>query len=326
MSDWRGGALSERTHAAVAPALRLLVCPVCHEDLFWSDESAQCTSCGRSYEIADGIPILSSELQTSQGTDPASPKTSQVEFFDHHLEPEFEISRPRGTPRLHEWLLREKFRRSLVALEPVAAYGTALSVCGGSGLDSDLLAQRGLQVICSDLSFGAVHRARERARRYGLRITPVVADAEQLPFRDRSIPLVYVHDGLHHLENPLQGLDEMARVAQQAVSITEPAKALLTAFAVRLGIALETEEAGNVVGRLDVEELTRCLEAHGFEIGDAQRYAMFYRHEPGPITRCLSAPVALQLARAGLGALNIVVGDHGNKLTVKAERVGGAGV
>jgi len=309
----------------MAAALRLLVCPVCRKKLDWSNESVQCTSCGRSYEIADGIPILFGDRETSESEASASPKSSQAEFFDRHLDTEFEISRPRGTPQLYEWLLREKFRRSLIGLEPVGAYGTALTVCGGSGLDADLLAQSGFQVICSDLSLGAARRAQERAGRYGLRITPVVADVEQLPFPDRSIPLVYVHDGLHHLERPFRGLAEMARVAQRALSITEPARAVITTLAVKFGIALEREEAGNVVGRLDLEEVARHLRAWGFEIVDAHRYAMFYRHEPGPIIRWLSVPVALPLAKRALGTINVVAGGYGNKLTVKAVRVGEAG-
>jgi ubiquinone/menaquinone biosynthesis C-methylase UbiE len=44
-----------------------------------------------------------------------------------------------------------------------------------------------------------------------------VADAERLPFPDRSIDVVYVHDGLHHLARPEAGLAEMTRVARLAV-------------------------------------------------------------------------------------------------------------
>jgi uncharacterized protein YbaR (Trm112 family) len=323
MSDGTAWPVSTRTQRKEAPVFRLLVCPVCRDGLDWSNESVRCASCGRSYEIAEGIPILV-DRETSECEASAASKSSQVEFFDRHLDPGFEISRPRGTPHLYEWLLREKFRRSLAGLDPDWAYGMALTVCGGSGLDADLLAQCGPQVICSDLSLGASRRAQERARRYGLRITPVVADVEQLPFRDRSVPLVYVHDGLHHLERPFRGLAEMARVAERALSITEPAQAVITGLAVKLGIAFEREEAGNVVGRLDLEEVTRHLKAWGFEIVDASRYAMFYRHEPGPIIRWLSGPVALPFAKAALRTMNVVAGGYGNKLTVKAVRVGGA--
>ncbi|MCA1571279.1 MAG: class I SAM-dependent methyltransferase [Chloroflexi bacterium] len=31
----------------------------------------------------------------------------------------------------------------------------------------------------------------------------VVADVEHLPYADRSLDMVYVHDGLHHLSDPM---------------------------------------------------------------------------------------------------------------------------
>ena len=117
-----------------------------------------------------------------------------------------------------------------------------------------------LAVVSADISLGASRRARERARRHGLDLTPVVADAENLPFADRSFDLVYVHDGLHHLEHPEAGVAEMARVARHAVSITEPARAARhhgPPFAA--GLALEREEAGNRVARLDPDELAAAL-------------------------------------------------------------------
>ena len=52
----------------------------------------------------------------------------------------------------------------------------------------------------------------------------------------------------------------------------------------------------------------------------ADRYAMYYRHEPGRAVRALSSPGALALARAGFRAANLVGAPLGNKLTVQAVR------
>lgn len=117
-------------------------------------------------------------------------------------------------------------------------------------MDAEFLARSGATVISSDISLGAAKRSAERAKRYGLRILPLVADVEHLPFLDRSVDLVYVHDGLHHLEKPLAGIAEMSRVASRAVSVTEPAQAAATRLAVRFGLALEREDAGNRVARV----------------------------------------------------------------------------
>src|SRR5439155_661416 len=87
----------------------------------------------------------------------------------------------------------------------------------------------------------------------------------------RTVPLVYVHAGLHHLEEPGAGLAEMARVAARAVSVTEPARAAVTALAVRLGLALAREEAGNRVARLLPAEVAAELRARGFRVVHADR-------------------------------------------------------
>ena len=149
---------------------------------------------------------------------------------------------------------------------------------------------------------------------------PIVADVERLPFADRAVDLVYVHDGLHHLERPLSGLTEMARVARRAVSITEPADAALTRVAVKLGLSLEREEAGNRVARLTLDEIEGALRSAGFRTLRGERYGMYYQHEPGSVFKQLSRPPVLPLVKGAYWAANAVAGGLGNKLTVQALR------
>ena len=297
----------------------LLVCPVCRHALAQTAGGArlECTSCRRDYPFHLEIPIL----LPSEGA--STHKARQVEFFDQDPADDFGVTRPRGAPELYGWLLREKFRRSVIGLEHLLPGATALTICGGSGVDAEFLARAGARVILSDISLGVVLQARERARRYGLDIALVVADAEALPFRDASIDVVYVHDGLHHLERPAVGLAEMARVARRAVSVSEPADAAATAAAVRLGLADDEEEAGNRVRRLTLDEISRELSSRGFRSIRPHRYAMYYRHWPGRTMRVLSSPPLLPLARASLNMLNRVAGRFGNKLTVQAIRASG---
>jgi SAM-dependent methyltransferase len=252
-------------------------------------------------------------------------KLGQAEYFDS-VDAEFEISRPHGTPALYRWLLGEKFRRSVSSLRPLAGGSTALTVCGGSGMDAEFLARTGARVVVADLSLEAVRRALERARRQGLSLGGVVADVERLPFADRSFDLVYVHDGLHHLEDPLVGLAEMSRVARRAVSVNEPADARVTALAVRVGFAYEVEDAGNPVARVDPSAIVSSLESSGFRIVACRRYGMYYRHEPGSVFRLLSRQPLLAAAQLAVGAFNRVAGGVGNKLTVQAVREPTAGV
>ena len=290
----------------------LLVCPACHGGLDWGEREIRCTVCGATYELADGIPVL----RGGRDGDDAH-KEQQASFFDA-ADPEFEITRPHGTPWLYRWLLGEKFRRSVDALtEPPT---TAVTICGGSGMDAEFLASTGAAVISTDISLGAAGRARERAVRYGLAIMPVVADAEALPLADASVDLAYVHDGLHHLEAPLAGLEELSRVARHAVSVNEPARAAATQLAVHVRLSVETEDAGNRVERVEPAAIVAALERNGFSVVRCARYAMVYRHEPGRAARLLSRRPLRPFVRLAIDGFNAVLGGVGNKLTVQAVR------
>ena len=307
-------ACAERTVQAEA-LLQLLVCPACRSNLEWREDGARCTGCGASYEIADGIRVL--RPAESEGANPQ--KEFQASFFDE-ADPDFEVSRPHGAPWLYQWLLAEKFRRSIAAL-PVSPQGmTAVTICGGSGMDAEFLARMGASVISTDISLGAAQRTRERAERYGFAVLPVVADAEALPLRDRSVDLLYVHDGLHHLDSPQAGIREMLRTSRLAISINEPARARATMLAARVGLSEHYEEAGNFIARIDPEWLAAEVSAAGFEVVRNERYAMVYRHEPGRAARFLSLPGLRKVTAGALRSFNAVAGGIGNKLTLQAVR------
>jgi SAM-dependent methyltransferase len=272
-------------------------------------------NCGAIFEIVDGIAIL----RPPDGDGPNAQKDFQASFFDE-ADPEFEVTRPHGTPWLYQHLLAEKFRRSLDALPLPGKGATAVTICGGSGMDAEFLAGNGVSVISTDISLGAAQRTRERATRFGFDVLPVVADAEALPLRDRSVDLLYVHDGLHHLDSPQAGIREMLRTSRFAISINEPAQAKATMLAARVGLSEHYEEAGNFIARLDAELLAREVSAAGFAIVKNERYAMVYRHEPGRASRVLSQPGLRRATVAALQAFNAIAGGMGNKLTLQAVR------
>jgi glycosyltransferase involved in cell wall biosynthesis/SAM-dependent methyltransferase/uncharacterized protein YbaR (Trm112 family) len=322
--------------SAAAPSLAEvgLACPVCRGVLTEGAASLDCPVCDRRYPIDDGIPLLVPDLATTthdeiehhggSGHDHGDThKNAQADHFDRAVAEQFEISRPHGTPRLYRFLLGEKFRRATSPIGRDLVGATALTVCGGSGMDAEFLARAGARVVSSDISFGAAVRARERARRSGLPITSIVADVEHLPFADDAFDLVFVHDGLHHLERPEAGVAEMARVARRWVSLTEPAAAAATRVAIKAGVALEREEAGNVVARLTPSEVVDVLRGNGFRSLAAQRYAMYYRHDPGSVFRLLSRSWIFPVVRAGWRAGNAAIGRVGNKMVVVAEHEDG---
>lgn len=308
----------------------ILICPACRGALEVDRDSIMCMSCSRTYPITDGIPILLPDPAYS-GRDEVGRhghdhgridvhKAGQANHSDRAVAEEFEITRPHGTSSFYRFLLLEKFRRATNPLGHDLVGSSALAVCGGSGMDAEFLVRAGASVVSSDISLGAARRTRERALRYGLEITPVVADVEHLPFADAAFDLVYVHDGLHHLEQPDLALQEMARVAGRWVAVTEPTRALATSAAVHVGMALEREEAGNLVVRLTPGEIVRTLSDAGYRSLVVQRYAMYYRHEPGSIFRALSRRRVFPLARVAWRVGNFIVGRFGNKMVVVAER------
>jgi glycosyltransferase involved in cell wall biosynthesis/SAM-dependent methyltransferase/uncharacterized protein YbaR (Trm112 family) len=322
------------TRATPGPSLieMTLLCPVCRNELQARALSLDCQGCGRTYPIEDGIPLVVPDLAMTShdelehhaghlgnGAESDAHKSAQAEHFDMAVAEQFEITRPHRTPRLYRFLLGEKFQRAIAPLGQQLVGATALTVCGGSGMDAEFLARAGARVVSSDISLGAARRARERARKYGVAITSIVADVEHLPFADNAFDLVFVHDGLHHLERPDVGIAEMARVARRWVSVTEPASSAATNVAIKAGLALEREEAGNLVARLTPGTTVAALGARGFRPVAAQRYAMYYRHDPGSIFRMLSRRLIFPIVRIGWRVGNTAIGRFGNKMVVVAE-------
>jgi len=188
-------------------------------------------------------------------------------------------------------------------------------------MDAEYAARCGAHVVALDISSGCLSRARERARRYSVDYTLVRGDAENLPFRDRAFDYAFVHDGLHHLQEPERAIKEMARVAQQGILITEPADANLTKLLIRLRVMKPYEDAGNLVIRFDARRLEPLCRALGFDRTLSSRYLMKYDHPPGSWWRRLDAAPLFDLARAAFWVLGVkLFGRWGNKIAFVAER------
>jgi SAM-dependent methyltransferase len=246
--------------------------------------------------------------------------SQQRHFYDEECDPEFEITRPHGCGRLYDFLIEHKFRTGLAVLGLDLAGLSVLEVCGGSGMMAEKFARAGAKVTGTDFSSAAITRARERARRYHFNATFLVADAEHLAFANHSFDIVAVHDGLHHLDNPDRAIREMARVARRGVLILDPAQAALTRLAVRLGIAVEVEDAGNSVKRLDPEAVAVILRKEGLDWIVLRRTLMYYPHEPYRWFAWFDNPLLFFLFRAAFTGTNLALGRWGNKLSLGATR------
>ncbi len=247
-------------------------------------------------------------------------KADQLFFYSHIKDPEEEINRPRGYPPLVQFLLDFKIDQSLKTMRRPLQDLSVLIVCGGSGMDAEKLEERGLRVTVTDLSPEATARAGTRARRYGLKYHTQVADAEHLPFLDRSFDLTFVHDGLHHLADPFAAIREMARIARQGVVIAEPHDQVLTRLAVRLGISEDREDAGNYVYRLTGPALAAALKDLGFPNSAWSSHLIYYQPWTFPFYRMLSQGPLLRVAKAAFYLVNCFFGRWGNSLKFVAWR------
>lgn len=259
-------------------------------------------------------------LATTEASYHLPTQASQRHYYDEACDPEFEIIRPHGCGRVYHFMISHKVQTGLDLLRFDVAGKTVLEVCCGSGMMAEDLAGRGARVTGLDFSSAAIARARERARRYGFAAQFLTAAAEHLPFADRSFDVVAVHDGLHHLDNPYRAIREMARVAREGLVILEPAQAVLTRLAVRLGVAEDVEEAGNAVRRLMPSQVVSCLQQVGFAQISRRRTLMYYPHSPFPWFRWFDRPLLFALFCLGFWLVNLAVGRWGNKLAVGATR------
>ncbi len=244
----------------------------------------------------------------------------QLVFYEEQCDPDFEIARPHGCGRLYDFLIEHKFRTGIRTLGFGLAGFSVLEVCCGSGMFTEKLAGAGASVTAIDFSAAALARARERARRYGFAARFLLADAENLPFTDGSFDIVAVHDGLHHLGQPERAISEMARLALQGVLILEPADATLTRLAVRLGMAVDFEEAGNEVKRLVAARVAGILLASGYHEVRWKRTLMYYPHRPSGSFRWFDHSLLFGGFTVAFAIVNFAVGRWGNKLALAAVR------
>lgn len=118
---------------------------------------------------------------------------------------------------LQSFWLHRAWKRRLVRMASVQSGERALDVCCGTGDIAFALARAGADVTAVDFSEAMLGVANERARAHpkseigDLKFER--ADAQALPFADKSFNIVTVSYGLRNLSNWEQGLREMHRVA-----------------------------------------------------------------------------------------------------------------
>jgi len=117
----------------------------------------------------------------------------------------------------------------------------------GEGVLACLAAAKGARVVGAEISGGNIEGARELAVEMGVEVEWVQADAENLPFADRSFEMVISSHVLEHLPDMDKGLSEIRRITDSAAVIAMPT-CLSPAGWILLG--------GDVYWRLGIKSLT----------------------------------------------------------------------
>lgn len=105
---------------------------------------------------------------------------------------------------------------------PAPPKGLILDLGCGTGAHSIRLARRGYQVVSVDLTFPGARSAKQRLEGEGYRSMAVVADAENLPFRDGAVDSVWAALLLHHFPVLDRLPREIRRVVRRRVVAFEP--------------------------------------------------------------------------------------------------------
>jgi len=188
-----------------------------------------------------------------------------------------------------------------------------LSICCGDGFEAEYVYNLGADVTVTDISLEAVKAAKRRCPY----LKGVVADSENLPFRDKSFDVVLVRDGLHHLPNPHKGIREINRVSKRGFIIIEAQRNIVTEILIMFKLAEEYEISGNYVYRFtrqEVHELMQELNVKNYKIRTFWcRYSDLLSKRIYPF---FNNKIWLSIFKFSFNFLNLLFGYYGNSLVV----------
>ena len=116
-----------------------------------------------------------------------------------------------------------KLRRHLATRLALKPGDRCLYTSIGTGIDLPYLAERvsleTVELVGLDLSMGMLRRCKARIRPYENTLLLVQANAERLPFADRTFDVVFHVGGINFFDQPAVAVQEMVRVAKAGALI-----------------------------------------------------------------------------------------------------------
>lgn len=200
----------------------ILVCPNCHCRLVFRDKKFLCPDCKEKFSSQNGIFSFLPENFKSEGD--FKFKEAQIKFFEEWSDRKrtnckfkknsfesFFFSDGKGARINYSKTEIEKMITQL----PVGAI--VLELGCGAGEHTAFMAKlrEDIHLIAIDISPKSVLETRERIKtdkKVKCKMTFLVADAETLPFKDRSIDSVMAVMFYHHVANPQKSVMEIKRI------------------------------------------------------------------------------------------------------------------
>jgi len=212
-----------------ADLLKFLACPSCKKGLELEagksskgeimEGTLSCTTCGNSYEIENGIPIL---------LPPSLCKEKKAE-----------IDYPKKIPdKEYNWIHTKPFKDNvdttrghiydithMLSCIPYTKDDIILDAGAGSAWTSIWLARCGMKVVAADISPGMLDVGQLRTgEESGLDLSFAASDIETLAFGENLFTRVFCYDALHHVQDPQKAVSEFHRVLAPGgwLTISEP--------------------------------------------------------------------------------------------------------
>ena len=268
-------------------------CPSCHGEPRPADGRLDCATCGESYAVEQGIPLLFSRTAVSEDV-------SKVQELYDRVAHEYDDV-------FASHVSRHYLDKRLGLLRRLVAGGLLLDVGCGTGSLGRHITEAGYRVVGVDVSPGMLARALER----GLE-GAYAAFSAALPFSDDTFDLALTVATLHHLDTPLRvalTIKEMSRVVKPGGFVLIWDHNPLNPYwpIIMRRVPQDTGEERLV----PLREILADVQDAGLEVALARRTGLIPDFVPAllmPFARLAEAAVESTSALSWIAAHNVVVG------------------
>jgi len=180
--------------------LKIIACPKCMGRLFLVDENLRCDLCGEVYLIDEGIPVLITQPNTTEGFDYRTHYTLDSEKFDYFEE--------RTGATAHS---ERRVREYILSLVPKNSESVLDVGCGSAWVAKAF--QKSSTFLCS-LDISSVNPRKALERYPSPNHVGVAADTYHLPFANNSFDTIIASEIIEHLHDPNAFAAELLRVVK----------------------------------------------------------------------------------------------------------------